>query len=127
MNTFENFNNGKLLLPNKEVKFDELKWSQHPTFKGVALKHLITAKDTNGEFSYHLVRIDPNCEIGNHIHATQLETHEVIEGYGICSNDGEKLDYNPGTISIIPAKINHLVKAGDKGLLLFAKFFPALC
>lgn len=31
----------------------------------------------NGKFSYHLVRIAPDCSIGNHIHETQLETHEV--------------------------------------------------
>ena len=28
---------------------------------------------------------------------------------------------------IMPAKIPHEVKAGDKGLYLFAKFMPALC
>ncbi|WP_347223788.1 hypothetical protein [Bacteroides congonensis] len=27
------------------------------TFEGVELKHIITAKDTDGKFSYHLVRI----------------------------------------------------------------------
>ena len=32
-----------------------------------------------------------------------------------------------GVISIMPAKIPHEVKAGDKGLYLFAKFMPALC
>lgn len=26
-------------------------------FEGVELKHIITSKDTNGEYSYHLVRI----------------------------------------------------------------------
>ena len=82
MDTFDQFNQGRLALPGKTVDFDNLPWNAHPTFKGVALKHIVTAADTNGQFSYHLVRIDPGCKIGNHIHATQLETHEVIRGFG---------------------------------------------
>ena len=62
-----------------------------------------------------------------HIHETQLETHEVIAGSGICTNDGAKLEYAPGVISIMPAKVPHQVDAGDQGLYLFAKFMPALC
>lgn len=126
MDTFNQFDQGRLALPSKTVDFDNLPWNAHPTFKGVALKHIVTAADTNGQFSYHLVRIDPGCKIGNHIHATQLETHEVISGFGECINNGEKIDYQPGTISIIPAAIPHEVTAGEQGLYLFAKFMPAL-
>jgi quercetin dioxygenase-like cupin family protein len=124
---FEKFNEGKLSLPGKLVSFNEIAWSKHPTFEGVELKHIITSKDTNGLFSYHLVRIAPNKSIKNHIHETQLETHEVIAGSGECVNDGKTLKYEPGVISIMPAKIPHEVNAGAEGLYLFAKFFPALC
>lgn len=124
---FEKFNNGELKLPNKTIAFKDIPWSKHPTFDGVELKHIITAKDTDGTFSYHLVRIAPNKSIKNHIHETQLETHEVIAGSGACINDGAKLDYVPGVISIMPAKIPHEVHASEDGLYLFAKFMPALC
>jgi len=127
MDTFELFNNGKLVLPEKVVGFAEIEWSKHPTFKGVELKHIITAKDTDGEFSYHLVRIDPDCSIGNHIHETQLETHEVIKGSGRCVNAGKVILYEVGTISIMQARVPHEVIAGSEGLYLFAKFMPALC
>ena len=127
MDTFELFNNGKLVLPEKEVGFAEIKWSKHPTFAGVELKHIITAKDTEGVFSYHLVRIAPDCSIGNHIHETQLETHEVIKGSGRCINAGSIIAYEPGTISIMQAGTAHEVHAGSEGLYLFAKFMPALC
>ncbi len=43
MDTFELFNNGKLVLPEKEAGFAEIEWSKHPTFKGVELKQIITA------------------------------------------------------------------------------------
>ncbi|MEE1124468.1 MAG: cupin [Acutalibacteraceae bacterium] len=126
-NFFETFNNGHLVIPNKTSDFENIPWSKHPTFEGVELKHIVTSADTHGEFSYHLVRIAPNKSIFNHIHELQLETHEVIYGDGICINNQHKIEYYPGVISIMPKKIPHEVHAGDNGLLLFAKFIPALC
>ena len=124
---FESFNEGKLRFKGSEKDFAEIAWSKHPVFEGVELKHIITAKDTGGAFSYHLVRIAPDKSIGNHIHETQLETHEVIAGRGECINDGAHIAYEPGVISIMGAKVPHEVNAGSEGLYLFAKFFPALC
>ena len=127
-NLFEKFNEGgKLLLPDATVTFDAIPWSKHPTFEGVELKHIITSERTDGQFSYHLVRIAPNKKIGNHIHEKQLETHEVISGTGVCVNDGVELPYEAGVISIFPIGVPHEVIAGDDGLCLFAKFMPALC
>ncbi len=124
---FERFNiGGQLRLPGETVPFGEIPWNQHPTFEGVELKHIVTSKQTDGQFSYHLVRIAPNKTIGNHIHQTQLETHEVIAGDGICVNNGAELTYEPGVISILPMGLPHEVKAGPDGLYLFAKFIPAL-
>lgn len=127
MNTAEAFEKGLFVLPERTVDFSQLRWNDHPAFSGVALKHLITGKDTDGTFSYHLVRIAPGCRIGTHIHETQLETHEVIAGGGECITAGTELVYEPGTISILPAGVEHEVIAGEAGLYLFAKFFPALC
>lgn len=127
-NLFEKFNEGgKLLLPDATVTFDAIPWSKHPASPGVELKHIITSERTDGQFSYHLVRIAPNKKIGNHIHEKQLETHEVISGTGVCVNDGVELSYEAGVISIFPIGVPHEVIAGDDGLCLFAKFMPALC
>ena len=124
---FETFNRGRLVLTDSEISFEQLDWAKHPTFEGVELKHIVTAKDTDGLFSYHLVRIAPEKAIGNHIHETQLETHEVIAGDGSCINNGVEIKYEPGVISIMPEKVPHEVMAGKDGLYLFAKFMPALC
>jgi len=126
-NLFEKFNNGALRLPGNETKLADIAWSPHAKFEGVELKHIVTSKQTGGQFSYHLVRIAPNKKIGLHTHEEQLETHEVIAGDGICINDGKELKYEPGVISIFPMKVQHEVIAGGNGLLLFAKFFPPLC
>ena len=61
------------------------------------------------------------------LNETQLETHEVIAGDGICINNGVEIKYKQGVISIMPEKVPHEVKAGKDGLYLFAKFMPALC
>lgn len=124
---FEAFNKGCLIVPEKTINFEQVEWSKHPTFEGVELKHIIKGEQTDEKFSYHLVRIAPGKSIKNHIHQTQLETHEVIAGSGICINDGTEIKYEPGIISIIPAAIPHEVSAGDERLYLFAKFMPALC
>ena len=127
-NLFEKFNEGgKLLLPDATVAFDAIPWSKHPTFEGVELKHIITSEKTDGQFSFHLVRIAPNKKIGNHIHEKQLETHEVISGAGVCVNNGTKLPYEAGIISIFPVGVSHEVIAGEDGLYLLAKFMPAFC
>ena len=126
-NLFETFNSGFLRLPTTVVEFADIPWAKHPAFDGVELKHIVTAKDTGGVFSYHLVRIAPNKSIENHIHETQLETHEVIAGFGECVNDGATILYEAGTISIMPAGVSHEVHARTDGLYLFAKFIPALC
>ena len=127
LNLFEKFNTeGQLRLPGTAVSFSEIPWNKHPTFDGVELKHIVTAKETGGQFSYHLVRIAPGGQIGLHTHPTQLETHEVIAGSGFCLRDGQKIAYEPGVISLLPANVPHEVQAGDEGLYLFAKFIPAL-
>lgn len=127
-NLFEKFGEGgKLLLPDSTVAFDAVPWSRHPVFEGVELKHIIASEKTDGQFSFHLVRIAPNQKIGSHIHEKQLETHEIISGTGVCVNNGVELPYEAGVISIFPIGVPHEVTAGEDGLYLFAKFMPALC
>ena len=123
---FEQFNCGRLVTPEIQRSFDSLDWCKHPTFDGVELKHIITADDTDGAFSYHLVKIAPNKKIGDHVHELQIETHEVISGDGVCVNEGKEITYHCGVISIMKAGKPHEVIAGENGLFLFAKFIPAL-
>ncbi len=124
---FDRFDEGVFVSPYGKKAFAELGWNAHPTFEGVELKHLLTAADTGGEFSYHLVRIAAGKSIGEHIHSTQLETHEVIAGSGFCINEGMQIPYECGVMTILRKGTSHSVTAGSDGLYLFAKFIPALC
>lgn len=124
---FEQFGNaGRLTLEDAEISFSDIPWSGHPSFEGVEMKNIVNANQTGGQFSFHLVRIAPNKKIGSHVHKTQMETHEVVSGSGICVNNGKQIKYEPGVISIMPVDVLHEVTAGNEGLCIFAKFMPAL-
>lgn len=120
------FNNGKLYLNGECIDVASLPWNEHPAYKGVFLKHVITGNRTDNRLSCHLVKIEPTCEIGLHNHAGKTELHEVLNGNGHCILEDKKMDYRKGVTGLIPADMNHLVKASSEGLFLLAKFFPAL-
>ncbi|WP_320169294.1 cupin domain-containing protein [Maridesulfovibrio sp.] len=104
----------------------ELDWNPHAAFEGVALKHIVTGENTAGQLSCHIVRIEPGCVLESHTHDPQWELHEVIKGSGVATVSGKESDYHPGKSSVIPSGQTHKVQAGDEGLILLAKFFPAL-
>jgi quercetin dioxygenase-like cupin family protein len=107
-------------------KAGTLPWNPHPKFAGVALKHLVTGKDTGGRLSLHHVRVDPGCAIGDHTHNCQVEIHDVLAGAGTCTVAGKTIRYVPGVMGIMPADTVHRVEAGEQGLLLLATFSPPL-
>jgi quercetin dioxygenase-like cupin family protein len=118
--------NGTTTYLDREDAAGEIPWNQHPKFKGVYLKHLIKGADTEGKLSCHMVRIDPDAILEEHIHENQWELHEVIAGEGKFVLDEKETPYNPGRMGMIPQGIMHKVVAGKSGLVLLAKFFPAL-
>jgi len=120
------FETGKLYYSGLEISCAGLEWNAHPSFNGVYLKHLIKGSETDNRFSAHLVKIDGHCMIGNHIHKEQFELHEVISGRGKCSIKDKKIDYYPGVMALIPVDTDHKVHAAGDGIILMAKFTPAL-
>lgn len=122
----QHFDRGNLYIPGENTENNVGEWASHAKFKGVYLKNLITGANTGGTFSTHLVRVEGNCEIGEHIHEGKTELHEVVEGNGICTIGEKDYVYNPGDSAVILHDIKHKVVAGESGLFLLAKFIPAL-
>ncbi len=121
-----NIANGTIHFPSHKTDISEIEWVNHQEFKGVHLKHMIKGSDTNGLFSSHLVKVDPGCALETHCHGEQTELHEVIEGQGFLCLAEETIDYHTGKFAVTPKGIEHRIEAGKKGLVLLAKFFPAL-
>jgi quercetin dioxygenase-like cupin family protein len=126
MQLFPLFDNGTVNADGAAGSAADLPWHQHPTFAGVALKHLVTGAETGGAFSAHLVRLEPGAVIGDHVHETNWELHEVAGGSGECLLEGNAIPYEPGHVAVMPQKAAHRVRAGQDGLCLLAKFVPAL-
>lgn len=117
----------RLTSPSREADLSALPWNPHPSFPGVALKHLVSGAETGGALSAHLVRVEPGCCLKEHIHADKLELHEVVRGAGTCALADKTVRYEPGACGLIPAGVPHSVRA-DAGetLYILAKFAPAL-
>ncbi len=122
----ESIENGCILTLNKETDIGKIEWTKHPEFNGVFLKHLIKGSDADGKISCHLVKIDPEYGLKEHKHDSQWELHEVIDGCGSFILNNIKKEYYPGQMAVIPKGLKHEVTAGEKGLVLLAKFFPPL-
>lgn len=111
---------------DREENSCDFEWTEHPKFKGVSMKHLIKGIATEGLFSCHIVKVMPDCCLELHIHEGNIEMHEVMEGTGTCLLDGKEIRYQSGVSAIIPKNAPHMVKAGENGLLMMARFSPAL-
>jgi quercetin dioxygenase-like cupin family protein len=117
---------GSITYSDRDEQSGRIQWNEHPKFQGVYLKHLIRGEDTAGKLSCHLVKLDPDSVLEEHIHEDQWELHEVLEGKGDFTLAGRRTAYYPGRMGVIPKGMIHRVKAGADGLVLLAKFFPAL-
>jgi Uncharacterized conserved protein, contains double-stranded beta-helix domain len=117
---------GNVYFADKQVVINDLVWNPHPIYKGVYLKHLIIGNDTENQLSCHIVKVDPNCILEPHLHDGKIEIHEVVAGSGTMFLDKKEINYTVGQICVIPANMQHSVVAGKDGLILFAKFTPAL-
>ena len=112
--------------PTEVRDAEALPWQDHPAFAGVRLRHLVTAADTQGQLSCHIVRLDPGASLAGHVHDGQWELHEVVSGSGTAELGEATAAYVPGVSAVIPRGTAHAVTAGEDGLCLLAKFFPAL-
>lgn len=118
--------NGMIHFKGRSDKISEIEWTKHPDFEGVGLKHMIRGRDTGDLFSSHLVKIDPECSLRVHRQNDQVELHEVIEGDGECRLPESSFKYHTGKMAVIQRGEEHMVRAGKNGLVILAKFFPAL-
>jgi len=116
----------EILLADRELNSAGMAWNEHPKFRGVFLKHLVCAADTAGQLSCHIVKVDAGCELALHEHPDQWELHEVLSGEGLGTIGGCDSRYFPQRMAVIPNGVPHRVTAGGEGLVLLAKFFPAL-
>ena len=117
---------GTLFFANRVEEIEMMPWIPHPKFKGAFMKHLVKGADNDNLASCHLVRVNPGCQLEDHVHVNEWEYHHILEGDGTGYLDGREMAYKPGIIAVIPRGANHKVVAGQAGILILATFLPAL-
>jgi quercetin dioxygenase-like cupin family protein len=122
----EHIESGSITYMDRDDSVEGIPWNENPKFKGVYMKHLIKGTDTDVMISCHMVRINPNAILEEHAHENQWELHEVIEGEGNFTLESKETTYYPGRMGIISKGVSHKVIEGKNGLVLLAKFIPAL-
>jgi quercetin dioxygenase-like cupin family protein len=125
-NIVELFTSGKVIIPGKDIDETKLPWYEHPGFKGVFLKDLVTAEDTKGAFSCHIVKVEKGFDVGEHYHNAEWEFNEILEGSGSFVINGKKYQCKPGFSYATPPGVAHIVSAPDEDVYMLAKFVPAL-
>ena len=118
--------NGTLFFVDRNEEIQKIAWNPHPKFEGAFIKHLIKGADNDNLASCHLVRVNPGCQLDDHVHGNEWEYHHILEGEGTGYLDGRAMAYAPGKIAVIPKGANHKVVAGRDGILILATFLPAL-
>ncbi len=111
---------------DRSQEIETMEWIPHPKFSGAFLKHLIKGADNDNHASCHLVRINPGCQLDNHIHENEWEYHHVLEGEARGYLEGKEMVYKPGVLAVIPKGKVHKIVAGESGLVILATFLPAL-
>ncbi|MDR0664491.1 MAG: cupin domain-containing protein [Helicobacteraceae bacterium] len=119
------FENGAIYINSARLGADA-DYRRHPTFSGVYIKSLIAYDKSERRLNAMLVKIDPRCEIGDHLHDKEYELHQIIGGEAEAIIDGKSVAYKAGVVSLIAPNVKHSVKALEAGAVLLAVFTPNL-
>ena len=102
-------------------------YENHPTQKGVYIKHFFLGEDTKGLFNNLEVRIEPGCEIKSHIHEDSAEYFYIAKGCGKFLLNGEWEHVRAGDALFSPKGVEHAIKnITNDPLILFSTFSPPI-
>jgi len=114
------------LLPARIADAASGEWQEHPRFRGIYLKGLLTSAD-NGLASVNVVRVPPGGVISRHHHPAQVETVYMLAGQSVLTLGDAETPFNAGQIVAVPIGLEHALRnesAEDVELLTF--FTPPL-
>ncbi len=105
---------------------EEIKFSDHPKFKGVKWALLIDSQKSP-QAGVSMLLIEPKIEIPIHTHETQIDSIYVLEGEGEAYVNGKWEKIKAGDYIFVPPKEEHGVKnTGEGPLKLFIVHSPSL-
>ena len=98
----------------------------HPKEKGVYLKHFFSSAD-NDRLNNLEVKIEPGCQISQHVHDNSSEFYYVVDGSGEFFIDGQWKSVKKGDAMKAPTGEEHGLKnTGNELLVLLSTFSPPI-
>jgi len=117
-------NNPKV--PIRIVDIHSGEWKEHPRFRGILAKALLTRAD-NPHANVNVVQVPPGGTITSHSHATQMETVYVLQGRSVLHYRGQEYPFSAGSLVALPAGVEHeVVNVGEEAVELLTIFTPPL-
>ena len=110
----------------KDIKVDELSWEQHPVFKELLIKKLLSHEKDNVDLSIMMVNAKKGVEVPPHVHEQDDIVYQLA---GKCKMwvEGEgEFEMLPGSFIRIPAGIKHQPHDVEEDVLAFDIFLPHL-
>jgi len=105
---------------------ESLDWEEHPKFKNVFVKYLLTKRDNDSNITYLLVKTLKGTKIPKHVHEKSVDIIYPLKGKGEIHIDGfGDFAYVPGNCIIIPKNIPHNVDNVEETLIAIDIFDPA--
>ena len=113
-------------LPARVVDSAVETWGEHPRFKGVMLKQLLTGAD-NGLASVNMVRLEAGKEIPHHTHPAHVETAFILSGKVYLWLGDQEVLFSAGQVVAVPMNTVHgLRNPFEQDLEVLAMFTPPI-
>jgi quercetin dioxygenase-like cupin family protein len=115
---------------HKVVRFEEIKWVDHPIFKGVKTAVLV-GDPTKAELIIQYAKFPPNYRVPPHTHPYREVVTVLTGSYGNNFDNKVELDETkkpkgkmmmPGSFFVLPANHAHYVWTGDKETIVQLQF-----
>jgi mannose-6-phosphate isomerase-like protein (cupin superfamily) len=105
---------------------DAVKWTPHPSFKGVEIAYLLTKKDDGLDMTYTLVHWKVGAEIPRHIHENSDDILYFIQGRAEIWIDGiGDVPVSAGSFVRIPKGVLHQPHNVTEDVIAQDTWFPA--
>ena len=113
-------------LPARVVDSAAEAWGEHPRFKGVLLKQLLTGAD-NGLASVNMVRLEAGKEIPHHTHPVHVETAFLMSGKVYLWLGEREVLFSAGQVVAVPMNtVYGMRNPFDQDAEVFAMFTPPM-
>ena len=110
----------------EDIRVNELSWQEHPFFKDLLIKKLLTHEKDNVDLSIVMVKVKKGAQIPAHVHDQDDIVYHIEGSCKMWVENEGVFDLKPGSFMRIPAGIKHQPQEINEDLLVFDIYLPHL-